>query len=116
MAKPTHLLDGVPGDLPEEFFETLLNARDFRIERIISYGHSSPEGFWYDQEAHEWVLLVAGATRLRFEDGEILEMTPGSYVNIPARRRHRVEWTDPTQPTVWLAVHYSLAATGPAAE
>lgn len=110
MAKSPHLLDGVAGDLPEELFETLLNARDVRIERIVSRGHSSPKGFWYDQQTHEWVLLVSGAARLRFEDDQVLEMVPGSYVNIPAHQRHRVEWTDPTQPTVWLAVHYSLEA------
>lgn len=116
MAKPNHLLDGVPGDLPEEFVETLVNARDARIERIVSRGHSSPEGFWYDQDTHEWVLLVAGTAQLRFEDGQVLEMMAGSYVNIPAHRRHRVEWTDPAQPTIWLAIHYSLAIAGQAAQ
>jgi cupin 2 domain-containing protein len=33
-------------------------------------------------------------------------MGPGDHVHIPAHRRHRVEWTDPAQPTVWLAVHH----------
>jgi len=27
-------------------------------------------------------------------------------VVIPARCRHRVEWTDPDQETVWLALHH----------
>jgi cupin 2 domain-containing protein len=27
-------------------------------------------------------------------------------VNIPAHLRHRVEWTTPVEPTVWLAIHY----------
>lgn len=116
MAQLNHLLDGVPGDLPEEFIQTLLNARDVRIERIVSRGHSSPEGCWYDEDTHEWVLLVAGAGRLRFEDGHVLDMTPGSYINIPAHQRHRVEWTDPSQPTIWLAIHYSLAVAGQAAQ
>ena len=52
------------------------------------------------------VLLVAGAARLRFED-EAIEMKAGSFVNIPAHRRHRVEWTDPSQSTIWLAIHYA---------
>ena len=34
------------------------------------------------------------------------EMKPGDFVNIPAHKRHRVEWTTPDEPTVWLAVHY----------
>ena len=83
----------------------LLSEPGIRIERIVSLGHASPEGFWYDQEEGEWVLLLKGAARLRFEGGEPIELQPGSFVNIPAHRRHRVEWTDPGGPTVWLAVH-----------
>jgi cupin 2 domain-containing protein len=53
---------------------------------------------------HEWVLLVCGAARLQFEDDvEPIELTSGSFVFIPARRRHRVEWTADDEPTVWLA-------------
>lgn len=37
-------------------------------------------------------------------------MTAGSFVNIPAHRRHRVEWTDVKQRTMWLAIHYSDAS------
>ena len=76
-----------------------------RIERIVSHGHSSPEGFWYDQDQHEFVVLLQGAARLRFEVG-VIEMQPGSFIDIPAHQRHRVEWTSPDEPTIWLAVHY----------
>ena len=66
-----------------------------------------PDGFWFDQGKHEWVVLLKGAARLRFENAdEPIEMLPGSFVNIPAHQRHRVEWTDSTQPTIWLAIHY----------
>jgi cupin 2 domain-containing protein len=37
--------------------EVLLADRHIRIERIVSEGHASPEGFWYDQSEHEWVLV-----------------------------------------------------------
>jgi len=60
----------------------------------------------YDQETHEWVLLLGGAARLRFEGDEPLDLLPGAFVNIPAHKRHRVEWTDPARPTIWLAIHY----------
>ncbi|MDZ7620230.1 MAG: cupin domain-containing protein [Patescibacteria group bacterium] len=97
----------IPGDLPEELMQTVLQADSVRIERIVSRGHASPEGFWYDQQQGEWVMVLAGAARLRFEnDAKALEMHPGDFVNIPAHRRHRVEWTTPDEPTVWLAVHY----------
>ena len=94
--------------LPEELFQTLVAANGVRIERIVSHGHASPEGFWYDQEQDEWVLVLQGAAKLRFEDrDEPLDMTPGCHVLIPAHTRHRVDWTDPTQITIWLAVHLS---------
>ncbi len=106
MAGLTNLFADIPADLPEELIQPLLSAPGVRIVRIVSLGHTSPEGFWYDQAEHEWVLLLMGAARLRFEDEEPIELMPGSFVNIPAHRRHRVEWTDPDKPTAWLAVHY----------
>lgn len=95
----------LPHHLPDELFTTLLEAADLRIERIVSNGRASPKGFWFDQDQNEWILVLKGAARLRFED-ETLEMKPGDFVNIPAHKKHRVEWTSPDEPTVWLAVHY----------
>jgi len=108
MPPPPNLLADLPGPLPEEVTYVLLTAPALRIERIVSHGHASPGGFWYDQDWHEWVLLLRGAARLQFEgEDEPLDLTPGSHVNIPARRRHLVEWTDPNELTVWLAIHYA---------
>ncbi len=101
----SNLLDNLPSALPEERVETLLSTGQLRIERIVSQGHASPDGFWYDQAQSEWVLLVEGAARLRFED-QVLHLKAGDFINIPAHRRHRIEWTPPNQPTVWLAIHY----------
>jgi len=98
----------LPPQLPQEIVQTLQSAADVRIERIVSQGHASPDGFWYDQGEHEWVLVLAGAARLRFEDREI-EMHAGEFLNIPAHHKHRVEWTTPEEPTVWLAVYYKAA-------
>jgi cupin 2 domain-containing protein len=33
-------------------------------------------------------------------------MKPGDFINIPAHKKHRVEWTKPGEPTIWLVVHY----------
>lgn len=101
-----NLFGQFPSDRRDEFVEVLLAAPGVRIERIISRGHASPEGFWYDQDQDEFVVLLKGAARLRFED-ESVEMRPGDWINIPAHRRHRVEWTTPDEPTIWLAVYYS---------
>ena len=104
---PPNLFDDLPRALPEELIETIVQAPTLRIERIVSLGHASPEGFWYDQPTDEWVVLLSGAARLQFEGrADAVRMDPGSYVNIPAHARHRVEWTDPERATVWLAVHY----------
>ena len=101
-----NVFGGVPANLPEEFLETLLQTPGLRIERIVSRGHASPEGFWYDQEGGEWVIVLAGAARLTIEGKPPLELRPGDYVDLPPHTRHRVDWTDPGQDTVWLAVHY----------
>jgi cupin 2 domain-containing protein len=102
-----NILANIPSNLPQELFETLKTAANFRIERIVSQGHASPPGFWYDQDQHEWVLLLQGAARLRFDDGGVVEFKPGDFIDIPAHKRHRVEWTDPEQLTIWLTVHYN---------
>ena len=94
-----------PEHLPVELQTTLVNAVSLRIERIVSHGHASPDEFWYDQDEHEWVVLLKGLARLQFED-TLVEMKPGDFVNIPAHKRHRVEWTTPDEPTIWLAIFY----------
>lgn len=101
-----NLFAGLPSSVPDESFTTLLDAPGVRVERIVSHGHASPDGFWYDQPQGEWVVVLKGAARLGFEDGAVVELGPGDCMNIPALRRHRVEWTTPDEPTVWLAVHY----------
>ena len=101
-----NLLAGLPSRLAEEQVERLVGSPDFRIERIVSTGQASPPGFWYDQPDDEFVVLLAGAARLRFEEGDrLLDLTPGTWVEIPAHVRHRVEWTQADPPTVWLAIH-----------
>jgi cupin 2 domain-containing protein len=80
----SNLFSEIPA-LPEELVEVLLAAANVRIERIVSNGHASPPGFWYDQEQHEWVVVMKGAARLTFED-ETFEMKPGEFLNIPAHK------------------------------
>ena len=97
----------------QELFEPLLEGGRFRLERIVSTGQITPSGEWYDQDWPEWVALLTGAARLRFADpDEFTDLRPGDAVNIPAHRRHRVEWTDPDCETIWLALHYQPAESG----
>jgi len=104
-----NLFDGLPPDaVRDEAFDALLSRPGLRIERIVSTGQCSPPGFWYDQAEGEWVLLLAGAARLRFADEQCERaLQPGDWLDIAPHRRHRVEWTSPDAPTVWLAVFYA---------
>jgi cupin 2 domain-containing protein len=101
-----NLYDDLPPALPDELVQVLLAAAQVRIERIVSHGHASPPDFWYDQEQGEFVLLARGAARLQLEYNEV-ELRPGDWLNIPPHTRHRVAWTTPSEPTIWLAVFYS---------
>ena len=105
--KAKNLFTQIPSDLPDELIETLAQSGNIKIERIISRGHSSDEGFWYDQDRDEFVVLLKGSAGLLFEgDRKAVRLSPGDYLNIRAHVKHRVEWTAADQDTVWLAVFY----------
>jgi cupin 2 domain-containing protein len=95
----------------EERIEELLLGGGFRLERIHSCAARSPDGFWYEQAEHEWVLLLQGSARLRFDDGEAdCGLSRGDSLLIRAGRRHRIEATDPAPGTVWLALFWTEEA------
>lgn len=105
--KNDNLFQAIPAPATEEFFQTLAGHGGTRVERIVSHGHSSPPGFWYDQPQHEWVAVLKGEAVLRFErDGREVHLREGDHLDIPAHERHRVEWTAPGRDTIWLAVFY----------
>jgi cupin 2 domain-containing protein len=91
---------------PEELFTPLLEHKNLRIERIVSKGQTTPPGQWYDQEQDEWVMVLQGNATLTYENGNHLALGPGDYVLLPARTRHRVEFTSQEPPCIWLAVHF----------
>jgi cupin 2 domain-containing protein len=102
-----NLFADVPGWLAAERIDVLVDAAGVRVERIVSTGHATPPGDWYDQDRDEWVAVLRGRAGLRFEGAtEAHVLHAGDHLVIPAHRRHRVEWTDAREPTVWLAVHY----------
>lgn len=101
-----NLLTAIPAHLPGELFESIYQSGDIRIERILSKGHITPEGQWYDQAWDEWVLLVQGQATLRYQQNEQrFHLTAGDYLLIPAHTLHRVEWTPSEITTIWLAIH-----------
>jgi cupin 2 domain-containing protein len=100
-----NLFEGFPA-LVNEFTERLAGNPSVRVERIVSHGHASPPGFWYDQSETEWVVLVRGHARLQFDGGGAVELKPGDHLTIPPHTRHRVVWTTGVEETVWLAVFF----------
>ena len=103
-----NLFVDLPLNLSREAIESLASGRNVRIERIVSYGYSSPDGFWYDQDEAEWIVVLKGEAKLLL-DGEVgpVHLTTGDYLLIPAHKKHRVDWTTPNEPTPWLAVFFA---------
>ena len=105
--KKKNLFQGIPENFTEEYFDDIIETTGFRLERIVSRGHVTPEGTWYDQDHDEWVMVVQGRAVIVFEQGNTeIEMGPGDHILIPAHERHRVEWTIENEDTVWLALHF----------
>ncbi|TWU55289.1 cupin domain-containing protein [Rubripirellula reticaptiva] len=103
-----NLSRSLPDSVSVELTEALVTGKHVRIERIVSQGHQSPDGFWYDQSDDEWVAVIQGEATIEFDDEtETSRLGPGDWINIPAHKRHRVAWTSPNEPTIWLAVFSS---------
>lgn len=101
-----NLYAAIPDTIDEEQFEELLRGEQVRIERILSQGQASPAEGWYEQEEHEWVLVLEGCGIIGFADGREVSLQKGDYLNIPAYVKHRVLWTDPDNTTLWLGIFY----------
>jgi cupin 2 domain-containing protein len=108
-----HIYAALPEASEAEAFELLHEIDGVRIERIVSQGQATPPGEWYDQDQAEWVILLRGGATILFEgDDAPTHLKPGDHLLIAPHRRHRVEWTDPSQQTVWLAVHVPVTIRG----
>ena len=100
-----NLFADLPDASAEEQVALLMNSHSTRVERIVSKGQSSPEGFWYDQMEDEFVLLLQGQAKLLIEgEKEPRLLSEGDHLLIPAHCRHRVDWTQPDRETIWLAI------------
>ncbi|MEZ5303710.1 MAG: cupin domain-containing protein [Verrucomicrobiales bacterium] len=103
MPEPRNLLHPLPPAGESEHLEDLLARPGCRVERIVSHGQASTEGFWYDQAEDEWVVITEGGAALEFEDpAGTVWLARGDSLLIPAGCRHRVASTK--SPTVWLAI------------
>ena len=102
-----NLFADIPETFTGEIFETLVETKSFRLERIISDGQLTPEDEWYDEDENEWFILLKGSAVLLLEgDKEPVILKPGDYLNLPSHRKHKVLRTDTDEKTIWLAIHY----------
>ncbi len=105
-----NLFANIDTEMPQEMTSTLVDGENVRIERIVSKGHISAADFWYDQDQFEWVVILRGNATIQFEEGSrFVFMEIGGSVLLEPHQRHRVSYTDPQGPTVWLAVFFDKA-------
>lgn len=102
----SNIFENIPKELDNEFFEELVSKNGVKIERIVSFGHTTKESDWYDQVKDEWVILLCGEAVISFLNEDDIRLKAGDYINIPAHKKHRVSWTKEDEKSIWLAVHY----------
>ena len=101
---PSNLFDIYSLAKENEQIEELIVSNGFRLEKIVSFGHPSPDGFWYEQERDEWVLLIKGSASLEFSGGMEEILSEGDYFIIPHHVKHRVKRV--SYDAIWLTLHY----------
>ena len=104
--KESNIFNNIPKNLKDELFEDIIKTENLKIERIVSYGHTSPKDGWYEQENNEWVIVLKGEAVLSFEGSKDVKLNAGDYLNIAAFVKHKVSWTLPNAETIWLTIHY----------
>ena len=104
MMKKLNIYSNIPKKLSDEMVDVIFQSEIIRIERIISDGQASPDNFWYDQDENEWVILLKGKAKIKYQDEAEQYLMEGDYIFIPSHKKHRVEWTDNNTKTIWLAV------------
>jgi cupin 2 domain-containing protein len=101
-----NIFELIPEDFKEEITNLLFSSEKFRIERIVSKGHTSPKEGWFDQDENEWLILVDGFAGITFEDTSEILLNKGDYLFIPAHKKHKVTFTTKRRNSVWLAIFF----------
>jgi cupin 2 domain-containing protein len=91
----------------EECFIPIYSNQKIFIEKIVSFGQTTPENDWLEQDRSEWVALLQGEAEILFEnDIHKVSMKRGDYIHIPSHCKHKVTFTSVDPPCIWLAVHF----------
>lgn len=96
------LPENARADKPEYSEALLAGPQNLRLERIISHGHTTAPGQWYDQDQDEWVAVLQGEACIEYADGSKHFLGAGSTLLLPKGLRHRVSYS--SSPCIWLAL------------
>ncbi len=102
-----NIFDAPGWDKTKEYYETLVEKPGFRVEKIMSAGHTSPADGWYDQNENETVVLLKGNAIIEFDNERRVEMNEGDMLTIYAHERHKVAFTSVEPPCTWVAVFWN---------
>ncbi len=102
LLKNYSFLENIPKDSKEEVFETIVKNDNVKIERIVSYGQTSADNFWYDQKEDEFVLVLEGDATIEYDNGSSFKLSRGDSLYIEAHQKHKVVYT--SNHTMCLAV------------
>ncbi len=89
----------------DENIYNIFESKNIKIERIVSWGQSTPNDFWYNQPHDEWILLLNGEACIAYDDNRTFNIRHGDYMLIPAFQKHKVTHTSSEPKCVWLAIH-----------
>ncbi len=86
-----------------ELTDILYEDSQMRIERIVSMGQVTPDGFVYDQAEDEFVTVVRGEAIISLlDENRELHLYEGDSFMIYSGVRHKVTYT--SSPCIWLCV------------
>ena len=71
---------------------TCLRTTVFESKEYCLMVTVSPEEGWYDQDENEWVMVIEGQGVIEFEDGRVVTLSKGDYINIAAREKAQGCW------------------------
>ena len=90
-----NLFAALPAPGPAEEFRVLWERAGVWVERILSRGHTTPPGEWYDQPADEWVAVLSGVGTAAEALAELRLLAP-DLTEAEARSRVSRSWWEET--------------------
>ncbi len=79
----------------------------WRLELISSCNSACYHNRWDEFKEHEWMLILRGSLLLRLKDSDsMVELNVGDHFYLAPHSLHRLEKTDPSPGSAWLALFW----------